>query len=112
MRAAPTDRRPAICKHWFAWEQSKLLITSFPAICCAACVSVLLGYLLFMWFSDKTLVIFCKSTRRRSLPFSFLGAKLGLALMLNDRVVMIPNLCKNASSIVTSSSRLIGVGRF
>ena len=33
----------AICRQWYAWEQSNLKIKFFPAMCCAASVSVLTG---------------------------------------------------------------------
>ena len=38
----------AIWRQWYAWEQSSLQNRFFPAICCAASVNVLTGWLLFM----------------------------------------------------------------
>ena len=43
-----TDRWSAFCKKWYAWERSSLQAKNFAAMCCARCVSMLTGWLLFM----------------------------------------------------------------
>ena len=65
-----------------------------------------------MYLPDVRLFIFPKATRRPSLPFGFPLAKIGLALLLNGEVVILPFICKKANSTLMSSFRLIGVGRF
>ena len=55
--------------------------------------------------------IFQRSTNRRSFPFGFLCANMGLEYLLKGNVVMMPYLCRKASSTRITPLRLIGVGR-
>ena len=55
--------------------------------------------------------IFLRSTNRRSFPFGFLCANIGLAYSLKRNVVVTPYLCSRDSSTTISSLRLIGAGR-
>ena len=56
------------------------------------------------------LLIFLRSTRRRSLPFGFFCAKIGVAYFENGNVAIIPYLCSSANSDIMSSLRFTGVG--
>ena len=56
------------------------------------------------------LLIFLRSTYSRRFPLGFCCAKIGLALFLNGSVVMIPCLCKRASSTSIPSLRFGGAG--
>ena len=82
-----------------------------PAMCCAASVNVLMERLLFMQSPYVRLFIFRKATRRRCLPFGFPRAKIGLAYLLNGKVVILAFICKKANSTLMSSFQLIGMGR-
>ena len=84
----------------------------FPAISCDASFNVLTGWLLLMSASALSVFIFLRLTNRRSFPFGFLCANIGLAFLLTGSVVMIPNICSRASSMKMSSLRLIDAGRF
>ena len=54
--------------------------------------------------------IFLRSTSRRSFPFGFLCANIGLAYLLKGNVVIMPYLSSRVSSTRMSSLRLIGAG--
>ena len=61
-------------------------------------------------FCDEC-VYFPKVKKRRSFPFGFLCANIGLACLLKGNVVMIPYLCSRASSPRMTSLRLFSAGR-
>ena len=61
---------------------------------------------------DIRLLIFQVSTERRSLPFCYVCAKMGLAYLLIGKVVIKPYSCDRASSTAMSFSKLIVVVRF
>ena len=58
------------------------------------------------------MLIFCKSTRKRSLPLNFLCTKTELAYFRSGSVVMMPHLCRKASYTMMFSFKLSGVSRF
>ena len=87
----------------------KLAEQFFPAMCSAASVNVLTGWLSLMW---SALSIFRRSLNRRIFPLGFLCATIGLAYLLNGNVVIMPYLFSRPSSTRIMSLRLIGAGRF
>ena len=60
----------------------------FPSLCCAASVSVLNGWLLFMQSSVIELLVLRESTKRRGLLFGFLCANKRLTYLLKGSVVL------------------------
>ena len=75
-------------------------------VLCSVCQCVDGMVVVFVVFSFQV-VDFYKSMRRLVLTFDCVCAKMGLAYLLNGRVVEMPYLCNSVNSTVKSSFRLL-----
>ena len=106
-----TDHWSAICKEWWAWEQSSVQNTDFPVNCCVASDKVLTVWLLLIYSSAIRLLNLLRSTRRRSFPLGLLCANMGVAYSKKSSTVNNPFLCIRANSTIRSSFKRTGIGR-
>ena len=111
------------CKHSYRWVVRHLeTVVCLGAIefseerlpCQVLCcfVEVLTGWLFSTWSYTMRMLIFLRSTRRRSFPLGVFWAKMGLGTLKRAVLSNIPYLCIKDSSMMRSSFRWIGFGIF